>query len=146
MEFQDSAELLDMAHEINAVSFQFEQKQSAALVRAVLRGERPVSNLAGTGISPSDPASCAGKFAGLPVCSADLAEGLLNLKTDPAALTDWALFVLRAADLFDYAGHDVPGCKKLMIYIWQIAYGHGLSQRAITMATMLRNWPQKRAG
>jgi len=141
----DETAVTVVARAVDGMVCQFEQKQSALLLRAVLRGERPVSDLAGTGISLSDPMSSVGKLAGQPVWSSDLAEGILNLKGNAVALCEWATFVVRTADLFDCASHDMPCCERLMTYIWQIAYGQGLSPRALTLATMVRNWPRKRA-
>ena len=129
-----------------AVACAFETKQSAVLVRAVLRGERLARDLPVVGINPADPMASMARLAGLPVSSTDLAQGILNLKGNAAALSDWAAFVLRAAELFEYASSDLQGCERLMNYVWQIAYGNGLSPRAITLATMLRNWPSRRAG
>lgn len=133
------------AHQLDCLFTHFDQKRSVTVVRAVVRGELPLCDLAAAGISASNPAACAERFAGLPVCSADLAAGIMNLKDDRIALSDWAKFVVNAAEYFDYASHDVPCCQRLLSYIWQAAYGGGLTPRAITLATMVRNWPRRAA-
>lgn len=137
--------LAEAAQAANALLGALPRLQIASLTRAVLRGERPVSDLAGAGVLPSDPAASAELFAGMTVRSADFAEGIVKLKGDSAALMEWALFVIRVAELFDYAPKDVACCERLMSYVWQISYGSGLSQRAITLATMVRNWPKQAA-
>jgi len=141
----DTDETAPVAHQMDFLFCHFDQKRSVTVVRAVVRGELPLADLAGAGISATNPAGCADRFAGLPVWSADLAAGIMNLKHDRSALADWAKFVVSAAEFFDYASHDVPCCQRLLSYIWQIPYGGGLSGRAITLATMVRNWPRRAA-
>lgn len=121
------------------------KKRSAAVIRAVVRGERPVSDLAGAGLSENDPAGFAETLAGLPMWSSDLAEGIMRLKGDLAALSEWARFVVSAAEFFDYASQDLECCRRLLSYIWQIPYGSGLPARAVTLATVVRNWPRRAA-
>jgi len=141
----DDLPLADAAQAVNALLRSPSQKQVSGLIRTVLRGERPVSDLMGAGISPHDPAASPEAFAGITVRSADYAEGILNLRRDSAALMEWALFVIRVAEMFDYVPKDIACCERLMSYVWQISYGSGLSQRAITLATMVRNWPKQAA-
>lgn len=141
----EEAHSATVAQQLNALYGQVDKRRSAAIIRAVVRGERPVGDLAGAGLSGADAAACAEKCAGLPAQSADLAEGIMNLKGDREALSEWACFVVNAAEFFDYADQDIQCSQRLLSYIWQIPFGSGLSNRAITLATMVRNWPRRAA-
>lgn len=139
----DETDFATVAEQLNFLSCQPDTTRTTAILRAVIRGERPLSDLVALGIT--DAASRAASCAGLPVWSADLAEGIVNLKGDNAVLCEWARFVLSAADLFDYASADVPCSQRLLSYIGKILYGTGLPPRAITLATMVRYWPRRAA-
>jgi len=105
-----------------------------ATFRAVVRGELPIAGemaahvLAGGGNAPSS----------VPVSSADLAEGILNLKDDRHALAEWASFILVISDAFEVDDEYLCYWDRLSKCIWELAFGAPLRQPALTLANTVR--------
>lgn len=99
-----------------------------SLLRAVVRGELPLEHF--NGQSEERP---------LAVCAADLAEGILNLKNDPAALTEWAGFILTASEFFKLEDELSEFWDRLLCCIWDLSFGGRLSIPAVTLAAAVRN-------
>jgi len=101
------------------------------MVRAAVRGELPLSalkhNNEGRPVSP------------LAVSETDLAEGILNLKNDQAALAEWANFILTASELFKLEDGVSDFWDRLLGCIWELSFGHRLSIAAVTLASAVRN-------
>lgn len=109
-----------------------------AILRAILRGEQPIETLKETTIRVCanrvyrDTPTAADVF--LSLGSADIAEGLLNLKHDPAALADWARFILITSDHLTFNDRHTDYCDRLLSTIWDIAFGKPVRETAIRLA------------
>lgn len=101
------------------------------MVRAVVRGELPLSAL-----KHNNEERAASPLA---VSETDLAEGILNLKDDQAALTEWANFVLTASELFKLEDGVSDYWDRLLSCIWELSFGQRLSIAALTLACAVRN-------
>lgn len=119
------------------------QAIEGAIVRAILRGEQSVEALKQTTIRISaqrvyrDIGTAADVF--LSVTSADLAEGLLNLKNDTAALSDWARFILITSEHLSLADRHTDYCDRLLSAIWDLAFGAPVDETAIRLAQSVRS-------
>jgi hypothetical protein len=110
----------------------------AAIVRAILRGEEKVTALKRTSLSLSAQGlrrrigSPASLFA--TITAQDVAEGLLTLKDNPAALADWAGFVLLSSELFGFEDRHSAACDRLLAAIWTLAFGAPVEPTIIRLA------------
>ncbi len=114
----------------------------AAIVRAIVRGEQPVATLKETTVRISADrvyrATGTPGLAFLSVGASDLAEGLLNLKSDPAALRDWASFILLTSEFFAFADRHTEYCDRLLVAISDLAFGAPVGIPAIRLAQSIR--------
>lgn len=112
-------------------------------LRAIVRGEMPLENFKSAGVAVHArriEGSAAGlKVVPLAVHAEDLAEGMLNLKSDAAALSEWASFVLVMSELFAFSDDEAEYCDRLIAAIWDIAFGKPLTGTAIRLAATVRS-------
>ncbi len=115
----------------------------AAIVRAIVRGEQSVATLKETTVRIS--AHRVYRATGTPgsvflsVRSSGLAEGLLNLKSDPAALGEWASFIRLTSEFFAFADRHGDYCDRLLAAISDLAFGAPISIPAIRLAQSIRS-------
>jgi len=112
-------------------------------LRAIVRGEMPLENFKNAGVAVHArriEGSAAGlKIVPLAVQADDLAEGILKLQSDSAALSEWASFVLVMSELFSFDAEDAEYCDRLIGAIWDIAFGKPLTGSAIRLASTVRS-------
>jgi hypothetical protein len=108
------------------------QAIDVSALRAAVRGERPLEGLA---------AARNGRAA-LSVCAADLAEGIVNLQNDPAALSEWASFILAVSESFVLEDQLSDRCDRLLSCIWDLAFGAHRRDPAIALARAVRGRPR----
>ncbi len=118
------------------------QTIEADSLRAILRGETPLENFKSAGVAVY-ARRIEGSVSGLRVTpvvvgAADLAEGIANLKDDPAALTEWASFILVMSDLFEFDVDHADCCDRLLASLWDIALGAPLGESVIRLADTAR--------
>lgn len=110
----------------------------AAVVRAVLRGEERVAALKRTSLRLSADRLLHAVGSPLPlfatVRTRDLAQGLLALKDDAAALADWAGFVVVSAELLGFEDRHSAACDRLLAAIWNLAFGAPVDEPTIRLA------------
>jgi hypothetical protein len=113
----------------------------ADTLRAIVRGQQPLASLKMTaGVSGSNHAIIpALTIAPVALDAADLAEGIANLKDDPAALTEWASFILVMAELFEFAVDQADCCDRLISSMWEIALGAPLADSVLRLAGSMRS-------
>jgi len=120
----------------------------AAIVRAIVRGEQSVATLKETTVRISAHrvyrATGTPGSAFLSVHSSDLAEGLLNLKSDPAALGEWASFILLTSEFFAFGDRHTDYCDRLLAAISDLAFGAPVGVPAIRLAQSIRTRFAKR--
>jgi hypothetical protein len=104
----------------------------AAILKAVVRGERAVEDLKTTHLwidaRRGAPASHA-------VCSADLAEGIVNLKDDPVALEELASAIVAVSGLLALEDEHAD---RLISRVWDLALGAPLAESTIRLARAVR--------
>ncbi|GAA0547261.1 hypothetical protein FHS83_000848 [Rhizomicrobium palustre] len=112
----------------------------SSVLRAMVRGELPVHELsvASIRIGTFGANTANTKLLSLRVSTADLAEGLMNVKDDEAKLTDWASFILVAADLFAFEDENADCGHRLLACIWDLAFGAPISPAAMRLADVAR--------
>jgi|GEM_PF-1489686 len=121
---------------------QFVSSQTIEAVQAVLRGECSVADA--KGIQAHSLASTWADLhrAGLSLSASDLADGILNLKDDAAALADWASFIVVLSEGLSIE-QDADYSDRLLSAIWDLAFGRPLSASAVRLASALRARQQK---
>jgi len=104
-------------------------------LRAVVRGELPIANgmaarilAAGGAVQPIS----------LNVSAADLAEGIINLKDDHHALSEWASFILVTSDAFEVDDDHICYWDRLSKCVWELAFGAPLRDTALSLANTVR--------
>lgn len=107
-----------------------------ATLLAVVRGERPLADLPQTTFVTRHVTGIA--CGPVPVSASDLAEGIVNLKHDPAALADWANFVLSASDCFAVDDDAREYWDRLIARVWELAFGARLATRTLALAFAVR--------
>ena len=109
----------------------------AAILKAVVRGERAVEDLKTTRLwinarrteGADDPVPHA-------VCSSDLAEGIVNLKDDPLALEELANAIVAVSGLLSFEDEHAD---RLISCVWDLALGGHLEDSTIALADAVRN-------
>jgi hypothetical protein len=118
------------------------EMSEAAAVRAIVRGEAHLDMLEDTSIriSAARITKSGRRFgaAFLVLTAADLAQGILSQMHNPAALAEWASFILVAGELFIFADRKTEACDRLLASVWSVAFGGHISQSAIRLAQSLR--------
>jgi hypothetical protein len=113
----------------------FANGRDAAILKAVVRGERAVEDLKTTRIwlnarrGFTVPASHA-------VCAADLAEGIVNLKDDPVALEELASAIVAVSGLLALEDEHAD---RLISRVWDLALGVPLAESTIRLANAVRS-------
>lgn len=102
-----------------------------ARFRAAVRGERPVKELVTTCVSARE--DCVQGF-----CPADVAEGIINLKHDPLALSEWANFILATSDRTRVRGVESDYWDRLLSGVWEIALGSRPKVPVVALAYAIR--------
>ncbi len=101
-----------------------------ASFRAAVRGEQPVKEIpVHTGLREARQQS---------LCPADVAEGIINLKNDPLALSEWAIFILATGDASKVRGAESDYWDRLLSGIWEIALGSRPSDPVVALAYAIR--------
>ena len=108
----------------------------AEMLRAVVRGERPIQKAMAARLLAAQGDSTPNS---LPVTAADLAEGICNLKHDHMALSEWASFILVVSDLFRVEDSHSGYWERLMSCIWDLAFGAPLRGATLSFATVVRS-------
>jgi hypothetical protein len=120
--------------------------EAAQVVRQVVRGERPLSDLPEFGIKPikrevkgmlTFTVDAPPDFA-VRISAKDLACGLLALQHDAVALRDWALFF----QAFDSLQHDAETHKAgefLLETIWDACFGKAPGSNAVDRLQKVAN-------
>jgi hypothetical protein len=111
------------------------------LIRQVVRGERPWTDLRTVGINiQMNGTHCAIDNPGRLTAAADvqdLARGLLAHLQDPRALRTWA-FVLEAESFVDWGDAERhPAWEPLWDAVWRASFGDPVPEEAIQMAAEL---------
>jgi hypothetical protein len=107
-----------------------------AALRAVVRGERPLDSIITT--IAEAPAVERVRPPRVSLCAADLAEGIMNLKNDPAALSEWAGFILATFELFAFEDEQSGCWDRLFSWIWSLAFGARLGNPEFAFASAIR--------
>lgn len=100
-----------------------------ATFRATVRGERSVKELAAANTRGVDVQGFS---------PADVAEGIINLKHDPSALSEWANFILATSDGTRVRGADADYWDRLLSGIWELALGSGANVPIVALAYAIR--------
>ena len=109
-----------------------ERAVEAIAFRAAVRGERSSKGLPASGV-PADKREDMHRLH-----PADVAEGIINLRNDPTALSDWANFILATSDKGDVRGADCDYWDRLLSGIWEIALGNSPKDPLIALAYAVR--------
>lgn len=111
----------------------------AATLKAVVRGERAVEDIKATRIwisaRQAEGSAPPGRVSHM-VCSADLAEGIVNLKDDPVALEELANAIVAISGLLSF---DDEHSDRLISCVWSLAMGEPLREPTIRLANAVRN-------
>ena len=107
----------------------------AASLRAVVRGELPITNGMAARILAAGGTV---ERISLSVSAADLAEGIINLKDNHYALSEWASFVLVTSDVFDVDDEHICYWDRLSKCVWELAFGAPLRNTALSLANTVR--------
>lgn len=113
------------------------ERDEHSSLRAVVRGEQPLGRIFDT--IAQAPAVERITTPHVSVSAADLAEGIMNLKDDPAALSEWAGFILATCDLFELEDENCEYWDRLLACVWELALGAALGGASISMASAVRN-------
>lgn len=104
----------------------------AAVLKAVVRGERAVEDLKATRIWIN---ARQGACANHTVCGADLAEGIVTLKDDPVALEELANAIVAVSGLLALEDEH---SDRLISRVWDLALGAPLAESTIRLADAVR--------
>jgi hypothetical protein len=102
-----------------------------AAFKAAVRGERSPDTLA------IRYAIC-GKDSAERLTLADLAEGIINLKNNPTALSEWANFILATGETSRVRGREPDYWDSLLSGIWQLALGTRPRNTVVALAYAVR--------
>lgn len=106
----------------------------AAALRAVVRGEQAPASMADSG--------CMGgnlKTLSRAVQVSDLAVGMVNLKTDPHGLAEWARFILVRCEPAVFIGALTDYGSRLIACLWELSFGTPLGDPSIRLAHLVTN-------
>lgn len=105
----------------------------SSTVRAFVRGVLPVEALKDTGLR-----SGSARSGSIEISAADIAAGIVTLRPHPAALSEWASFILLIQERFAYAPHEAACCERLLAGIWDTAFGAPLKDSVVHLALSVR--------
>lgn len=107
----------------------------AAILKAVVRGERAVDDLKTTRLW-INARRREGVVLSHALCAADLAEGIVNLENDPVALEELANAIVAVSGLLAF---DDEHADRLIARVWDLALGKPLAESTIRLAHAVRN-------
>ena len=118
------------------------QTLEADALRAIVRGKLPIEDLKGAShaiYARRVEGTIAGhKIMPLLVGADDLAEGIVAFKSNPAALAEWASFILAMSEFFEFGIDESDYCDHLISSVWDIAFGAPLTASVLRFATVAR--------
>jgi hypothetical protein len=124
------------------------QTLEAQTLRRIVRGAMPIEDLKRTShavYARRTEGTIAGqKISPLMVGAEDLAEGIVAFKSDPAALSEWASFILAMSEFFEFGFDDCDYCDRLITHVWDIAFGAPLADPAYRLAHAVTGRSHKR--
>lgn len=121
---------------------------SRELIRAVVRGQLPMSALEQAGVSINVHEDESGKErrikvgvqvpVSLDLRPVDLALGLLEYKNDPVKLREWATFIMSASEIIDLTFLESwPEGEELLEALWDASFEGRVKDTTMRVASAL---------
>lgn len=118
------------------------------LVRAVVRGQLPMSALKDAGVSVNVQENEPGKERRINIRlrtplsvdlqPVDLALGLLEYKDNPQKLQEWATFIMSASEIIDLTFLESwPEGEELLEALWDASFGGRVKDATVRVASAL---------